>query len=1034
VSLRNACRTLAACVPLLLPGPLVAATLATSVAAPVPEARPVIPLVHTRWLFKDGAPPNINGIAQTPDGWLWLASSVGLFRFDGVTFSRYRPPAGIDLPDAIERIGVLSDGTLWIAPRFGKLFFLRGETLQAFTERDGLPAGFILDVARDKQGHVWIASGPGLYRLNGAGRAWSEVGGQLGVPRGALVSLLADRGGTLWLLAPGGIHALEPGARQVRRVADQQGWGSLQQGPDGAIWASDMSTRRIRQVSPRPGDGRAERLLSGIELMKFAIDRRGNFWLPEYGGMGRLQRDGGAARLQGFTRQHGLSGEHGNAVFEDREGNVWAATTGGLDQFRAPRLGELTLPPYQSEGRPLAVGANGEFWIDHLYFAAAGARPRAFAPPSTEQTLVTTLYRDPHGILWAGAHDGLWRVQGTVRSRIPFPPALRETPFLTIFALGMDEQDGLWVSFGARGLWRWHEGVWTARGGIAGLADLGVTTVVAGPGRQVWFGATGDSFAILRDGKPTRYGRADGVKLGSVLQIVPHGPGAYLGGEGGVAYFDGKRTHGIQGSDGEQFPGTTGVVLTPAGELWANTAKGLFGIGASELARLRADPAYRPRYRRFDENDGLKGSAPPMLPLPSLVRTSNGELIASTGSGVFRLDPERLATNRLAPPVQVTAIAADGKAYAPTAGVRLPAAPDNVRIDYTALSLALPQRVRFRYLLEGVDHAWQDAGNRRAAFYTQLPPGQYTFRVAAANEDGVWNEAGARIAFQVPPTVFQTVWFKLLCGIAVALAAWALHRLRLRIALRRQTLAIEARVAERERIARDLHDTLLQSVQALIVAFKRVANRTPDDAATRPMMEQALAMATTVLVEGRDKVGGLRGEDAVGDLGKALRAYGEQLAEQYPPRFTLAIGGPVRKLRPLVYHELLAIGREALRNAFLHAGATAIGVELAYGERAFVLCVHDDGRGIEPEHRAGRAGHWGIPGMAERAAQAGAKLELHSAAGKGCTWRVQLPPHLAYAPDGTGAAWRAPAGRAATPGAEAGVSGPAEHATVFPQS
>ncbi len=996
----------------MIAGPADAAPSAAPAAAPAIESRPIIPWVHTRWLSKDGVPPNIYTIAQTPDGWLWLASSIGLFRFDGVTFSPYQPPAGVELPGAIERIGVLDDGTLWIAPRFGKLYFLRGDKLQAFTEGDGLPGGRIFDVARDKAGQVWIASGKGLHRLGGDSRTWTEAGRQLGLPPGGIVSLLAGRDDALWTLAPGGIFAIGPGARQARRVTDQQGWGSLQQAPDGTIWASDMTTRRIRRVTAQPGDTPAERLLTGIELMRFTVDRRGNLWLPEYGGIGRLQADGEAPALQSLTRQQGLSGQHGNIAFEDREGNVWTATTGGLDQFRPPRVNEMTLPPYYSEARPVAAGDHGDAWIDYLYFADIRAVPRKFAPVTTERDAVATLYRDPRGVLWAGARDGLWRVEGSHRTRIVLPPAVRDIPFLAIYSLAMDREGGLWMALGRRGLWRWHAGAWTERGGVAALSDLAVNTIAAGTDGQVWFGAVGDAFAILRDGRLTRFGRGDGVDIGSVLQIVPHGRGAYLGGEKGLAYFDGVRAHRVQGDDGQRFPGTTGIVLTPAGDLWAHTAQGLFGIGASELARLRADPKYRPRYRHFDENDGLKGSAPPLLPLPSLVRTSTGELIASTGSGVFHFDPARLATNAVPPPVQVTGIGADGKRYPLEPGVRLAAAPDSVRIDYTALSLALPQRVRFRYLLEGVDHAWQDAGTRRSAFYTQLPPGRYTFRVAAANEDGVWNEAGAKIDFEVLPTVFQTIWFKLSCGLLLVLAAWALHRLRLRAALRRHTLAMETRVAERERIARDLHDTLLQSVQAMILAFKRVANRTPEDAPTRPMMDKALAMATGALVEGRDKVRGLRGEDSAGDLARALREHGEQLAEQHRPRFELASTGRQRRLRPQPYYELLAIGQEAVRNAFVHAGANRVEVELDYGERQFTLRVRDDGRGIEPAHRQGRAGHWGIPGMAERASQAGATLELHSEPGKGCTWQVRLPAQLAYAADSGNAPRPVPTGPA----------------------
>jgi signal transduction histidine kinase len=422
------------------------------------------------------------------------------------------------------------------------------------------------------------------------------------------------------------------------------------------------------------------------------------------------------------------------------------------------------------------------------------------------------------------------------------------------------------------------------------------------------------------------------------------------------------------------------------------------------VRRFLRDPGYRVRYRRFDENDGLAGTVSMMYPVPSMVPLPGGRLAVSTTGGLFLFDPSQAQRNRLPPPVHVTGIVADGTEYAAAhANVRLAPAPDNLRIDYTALSLALPRRVRFQYMLEGVDRDWQDAGNRRSAFYTGLAPGSYGFRVKAANDDGVWNEDGARLAFTIPPTMVQTTWFRLACALFLVLAVYGMHRLRLALALRSQRSSFETRVAEREGIARDLHDTLLQSVQGLIMHFRRIALRTPQDAPTRPLMEEALALATEVLEEGRDKVGDLRHASRDADLAALLASHGQRLAAQHAVAFALREEGSPRPLRPDVLDEILAIGREAVGNAFLHAQASRIEALLQHGDHEIVLTVSDDGCGIDPSLRQGRAGHWGIPGMRERAAALGAALELDANPGKGSTWRLRLPTRVRHAGRGTDA-------------------------------
>lgn len=978
-----------------VPPAVVPAAVSAAVPAAVIDSLPAIPLVHTRWSVREGVPPGISWIAQTPDGWLWLASPTGLYRFDGIAFSRYQPPAGIAMPGNIQKIGTLADGTLWVAPFFGGLHLIKGDDVRTFGKADGLPIGVAGPVALGADGRLWLASSIGLHVLEPGGKQWRNVGEALGLP-GPVRDLSMDSAGTLWTLGDG-IGMLRSGATAFTRVDDKTGNGELRHGPDGALWAFDPAGRGMQRLTPGPAPDKLAKLLDRIVANDAFIDRKGDFWFTAEEGVLRIAMGGAEPALQSLTVRQGLSGHFGKTAFEDREGNVWIATEGGLDQFRPGRMRAIALPPYLSTARPLAAGDNGRLWVDYAYLASTGAAPEFFGTGDTAANLMATMYRDPHGTVWYSVWNSLWKLEGRKPVQVPSPKEIASRKSLVMYTMAMDADDGLWVSYGPRGTWRLKDGQWTQAGGIAALTLYATTTLAPGPDRSLWFGSVNNSLAILRAGKVTKLGAAQGIDVGSILQILPDATGAWLSGDAGLARYDGQRARRIVGEGGELFPGATGLVLAADGALWANTGAGLLTVAAAELQRAAADPAYRVQFRRYDENDGLIGTVGNMLPLPSMVRTTDGELVISTSGGVFRYDPVRMPGNRLRPPVHITGIAANGILHRPGPQLALPAAPGEIRIDYTALSLVMPQRVRFRTMLEGVDTHWQEAGNRRAAFYTQLAPGTYTFRVKAANDDGVWNEEGARLQFAIPPTLTQTVWFKLGCALLALLAAFGLHRMRLAMTLRRMTRTLEARAAERERIARDLHDTLLQSVQGLILQFHRIVLQTPAEAPTRPAMLGALSDASEVLKEGRDKVGGLRVPNDGVDLAEQLAVDGQRLAEQHGGAFFLRCQGARHPLRAAVQEEILAIGREAIRNACMHAQAGRIDVTLHFSEHVFELTVQDDGTGICETERAGRAGHWGIPGMRERAAELGATLTLQSAAGQGTAWHLQLGAALAYA-------------------------------------
>jgi signal transduction histidine kinase len=409
----------------------------------------------------------------------------------------------------------------------------------------------------------------------------------------------------------------------------------------------------------------------------------------------------------------------------------------------------------------------------------------------------------------------------------------------------------------------------------------------------------------------------------------------------------------------------------------------------------------------FDESDGVRSHTTGTGYSPSVTKSTDGRLWLLPWDGVSFIDPRHLRSNKRSPPVQIEQVTADRKTYSPAGPggfLSLPPMVRDLQIDYTALSLAAPEKVKFRYKLEGWDEEWQDAGTRRQAFYTNLSPRAYTFRVIACNNSGVWNERGASLRLEILPVYYQIGAFRATC-VAVFLALLgAAYYLRQRQMARQFNIRLEERVNERTRIARDFHDTLLQSFQGVLMKFSAATDligSRPDEAKER--MESILTQARDAINEGRDAVQGLRSSTIVkNDLAAAIDSFGKGLAagEGGPtsPQFEVrATGGP-RDLAPLVRDEVYRITCEAVRNAFRHASATRIDVEIGYGERQLQMIIRDNGSGIQADVlvRGGREGHHGLPGMHERARLAGGKLKVMSRAGVGTEADLTIPAAFAY--------------------------------------
>jgi len=985
---------------------LLALALLAALASAARAMDPSLPLAQlhrTRWTPREGAPADVSALAQTPDGALWIAASTGLLRFDGVRFDRFRArPGEASLSEDLSALYTSPGGELWIGGRLGGVHVLRGGHLTSWDARDGLPVNTVLAFAQLPDGRTWVGTTNGLYLLEGA--RWTAIGAERGLPARFISSLLVDARGSLWATGLDGTFELPKGAATfTRRIAGNDGLGVLGRGPDGAAWLAS----RDRGLRPVPADAAAAppRDARGPQFNAFLFDRDGGLWLSaEHDGISRVpsgERLGGSGRAQALAqlehpaRESTPPPDRLDAILEDLEGDIWIGSTDGIERFRRVRIRPVAASSGAWPAVALAVDPAGVAQAvnldgDRLELAT----PPVMHPRHPGGVRIATLAIAPDGTHWGGGVGELTRELGPRWSRIP-----TRVPGTVVQALAPEPGGALWVSIVRDGLYRYDGTSWTPAGGVTGLPDAPALSLRRDDHGRLWAGYAGDRIALIDRGKARVFGASDGLRIGAVLAIATRGERTWVGGTGGVAYYLHGRFWSVLRADGSDIAGVSGIVPSADGELWINGGAGVTRIPAAEVERFAADPSRRVAAETFDYEDGLDGIAAQLRPVPSAVEGGDGRLWFATSRNVFTIDPRRIPRNQVAPGVRILALRADGIDRSPAPGLSLPVGSDKVSFDYTAFSLAIPERVRFRYRLDGVDADWQDAGARRQAFYTNVGPGHYRFHVAAANEDGVWNETGDSLEFTIPPAFWQTGWFAGLCALAALALLGSLYTLRLRQLAARMATQRDARLQERERIARELHDTLLQSTQGLILSFQGFALQLPPASPMRERMETTLDRADQILADARGRVLDLRSAGLAGQaLPEALAQAASELAREGGPSFRAVVDGNPRELAPAIEIECYRIAREALVNAFAHAQAQAIELQVVYGALALRVRIRDDGRGIAAEVLAAgeRPGHWGLAGMRERAQRFGARVELWSRPGAGTEVELTVPAAVAY--------------------------------------
>ena len=990
-------------------GPYVYA-MALVLAAPAYALSPdlkIKQLYHTAWTAKEGAPTDIEDLAQTSDGYLWIASTAGLFRFDGVHFERIDSMHGQRLlSTSVYALWAPPSGGLWVGYAFGGASFIRGSMISNYAERDGLPVGSVRSITQDKDGVVWVATTRGLRRFDGT--RWIDVGGELNLPKTYTSMVKFDRSDTLWIAVDNSIMYRLAGQHELRTTDIQlRGEAKFLEGPDGTVWLIDES-QGARALSLQSGSFSESKgwfrlgdpRLGPIDVK--TIDGEGTFWMSTPTGIRRLRdpadllRHGldNRASPDDFLVAEGLTGPASKGFFsglEDREGNVWIGTTGGLDRFRESRLTKVDFVN-DSDGFALAAADNGVMLVGadsmHGAFKVTGGSTVEVVPGPHD---ITCAYRDPDGNIWLGGRDTVWRSAGSQWVAINLPVEMGARPYFGVQAIAKDSLGTLWVSIARVGLFRLVDGKWSR------YADPAVSLAAGADGR-LWMGYPNNQVQVVDKDSVRHLSAADGLDVGAVLSMSVRSGEVWVGGEHGLARFDGRRFTTVTRQGGTALPSVSGIIETPDNDLWLHTSEGAIKIEADEVRRLISNPRYAVQYTLLDFLDGMPGTPPAVRPLPSIAQGSDGRLWFATSNGIAWTDPRHAKKNELLPAVDVQAIIADGVHYEPSTSPKLPIRTRNLQISYTALSLSIPERVRFRYQL-GAQQPWQDVGTRREAYFNDLSPGHYQFRVIASNNDGVWNETGAAVDFEIPPAFVQTKWFLLMWVAAGAAALWLLWFLRLRQIQERLRGRLEERLSERERIARDLHDTLLQGMQGLVFKFQAAAERLPPHDPSRDRLEEALNLADRVIEDGRNNLAGLRGfiSDSQ-ELFAALTVLGRSLATDRAITFHSDLAGSPHALHPVVREEAYRIGAEALTNSFNHAKAQDIELEIRYETSGLALLVRDDGIGIEEHSLAdpGRADHFGLVGMRERAAKISSRIEIFTRPGAGTEVQLRVPATIAY--------------------------------------
>ena len=929
-----------------------------------------------------------------------------MVRFDGVRFVPWTPPPGKSLYRSNEIFSLLGgkDGSLWIGTG-SSLVRLKDNDLINYSKAPGR----VNSIIEDRNGTIWFTrsrvaddNGPLCEVADTSVRCYGKADGIK--PRFA-GSVIEDLQGNLWIGSDidltrwsktSSSQYVLPGLAAAKEL---NGVEALAAAADGSLWVGinragpELGLQRIDQGVLKPFvvpqlDG------STLEVNNLFLDRENALWVgTARQGIYRIY-DG---RVEKFSEANGLSTDTISKFYEDREGNMWIATSEGIECFRDTRVISFSTREGLSAERIGSVLAakDGTVWIGNkasLDSLRQGNISSIQARDGLPGVRITSMLEDHQGRMWLGVDNTLY-----IYEKGRFQPVNRPdgSSLGVILSMAEDHENNIWAIVVGQPIKLIRIQDSKIQQEFSSPQLPVAYSVVADPQSGIWLGLESGDLARYQNGKlevfPFKFGQDPRVHL-----VIAMPNGAIFGQtSAGLIGWKNGRLQTLSVQNGLPCENPYSMVHDAQGDLWLYLKCGLVRIPNTELQKWWENSNAVVTTRLFDIFDGARPSSVTFSPKAS--RSPDGKLWFANDYVVQMIDPDNLAANGLPPPVHIEEVIADKKSYGNGQSIRLPSLTRDLEIDFTALSFVAPKKVRFRYKLEGYDTDWQDAGTRRQAFYSNLKPKKYTFRVIACNNDGTWNEIGAALEFNIAPAWYQTNAFLIISIAAAILVVWGLYRLRVRQISRVMSARFDERLAERTRVARELHDTFLQTVQG----SKLVADHALKDPADNGRAVQALKQLSTWLdqatVEGRTALNSLRASTTEkNDLAEAFRRAIEECRRASDGETTFSVTGAPREMHPVVRDEIYRVGYEAIRNSCAHSAASRVEVTLEYAHD-LILRVCDNGSGIDSEIiKKGKDGHFGLRGMRERAERIGSKFTLVSSRDSGTVMTLVVPGRIAF--------------------------------------
>jgi ligand-binding sensor domain-containing protein/signal transduction histidine kinase len=960
--------------------------------------QPVVQFSQKVWRVEEGLPENFARVLkQTRDGYLWIGTQEGLVRFDGLRMKVFNTRNTPQLrSNAIVTLCEDRGGTLWIGTDGGGIArYRQGRFLEPLTTRDGLGHNYIRDLHAAPDGAVWItAHNGGLIRMQGQQmQRWTM---REGLPSDSLRTVLMDSSGRLWIGADeAGLSVLENGV--FRHLSREHGIAGsevrvLYEDRSRRIW---IGTRDDGLYRFEAGVFRRFTTAQGLpanSVRSLVEDRDGVMWVGlESGGLARYCRD----QFEVLDTTRGLPHNFVRALLEDSEGNLWVGTRGGLMRLRERALETWTTTEGLIDDNVKSVFADssGSLWAGTatgLNVIRGGRIQAVRLSNHPSQEFVRAIAQSRDGAMWFGADRGLFRLYGRSVRHYRNGDGL---PDERVRALAQDVAGRIWVGT-LRGL---------AVLSIAGLAPASalpgigpetgldsahVVTLAAGPDGDMWIG-TGDGLWRYSGGQIERFTSEHGLPHNNISALhFDRRRTLWVGTRGGLSRITGNRFIAFTHRDGLLSDNVLQVLDDGHNSIWLSTPRGVSRLDLAQLDRFARGEITSLQPVSFDAADGMKSAQSSGEGQPAGTRAPDGRLWFPTIHGLVVLNPPELRQQGSPPRLLVEEVRA-GKLSFPggSSAIVLPAGAGDLEVHFTAISFGAPERIRFRYRLEGFDPGWVDAESRREAYYTNLPPGEYRFRVSANPYNGSWPDEEISQQVTLRPHFYQQAWFFAASGGTLLMLVMLGYRARIRGIQRR----FDAVLAERARIAREIHDTLMQGVTGIslqLEASSRQLLAAPEQAKER--IDSALERLDGTLAEARECILELRRAEAQPrNLVASLREMAEQLTRGLPLTLNFEVRGNEQALPPTQQEQILRIAREAVTNTTAHAAAARLKISLAFEPHCFRFAARDDGRGFEPE--AVEGSRFGLTGMRERARAIGALLEVHSSPGAGTEVVLSLP-------------------------------------------